>query len=199
MSSEKSEMENGISNPEKWVDEYGDYLYRYALTRVRDSKIAEDIVQETFLAAFHARDTFSGKSSEKTWFVGILKHKIIDYYRKTSREQPVSDFTSEKDETIEELFDRAGHWKIGPEKWNMNPETVFEQDEFWEVFQNCLNKLQSRVADAFSLREIEGLDTQEVCDILNISKANLWVILHRARSRLRRCLEINWFGGKREK
>ncbi|OGL46654.1 MAG: hypothetical protein A2161_01945 [Candidatus Schekmanbacteria bacterium RBG_13_48_7] len=81
----------------------------------------------------------------------------------------------------------------------MNPETVFEQSEFWVVFQECLKNLQSRVADAFSLREIEGLETKEVCDILNISKANLWVILHRARSRLRRCLEINWFGNKRGK
>ena len=197
--SENLRATESVVDPERWVDEYGDYLFRYALTRLRNPKTAEDIVQETFLAALKSRSTFSGKSSEKTWFVGILKHKIIDYFRKSSHEQPMSDFTANKDDITEELFDRNGRWKKPPEKWDTDPIKVIEQDEFWVIFQNCLNKLHTKIADAFSLRELEGLDTEEICDVLHLSKTNLWVMLHRARIQLRQCLEINWFGAGKPK
>ena len=193
MGSKKSQSVATITDPERWVDEHGDYLYRYALTRVRNPKVAEDLVQETFLAALHARERFSGKSTERTWFTGILKHKIIDYFRKSSREQPISDLATEDDDNIERLFDERGHWKEGPQKWKTDPGIVFEQNEFWETFQNCMHNLPDRIADAFSLRELEGLDTDEICDTLSITKSNLWVMLHRARMQLRECLEDNWF------
>jgi len=105
-----------MPDPETWVDQYGDYLYRFALSRLRDRAAAEDLVQETFLAALHARENFKGRSSVTTWLAGILKHKIIDHFRKESREQPVEDvepFTP----TFDDLFDEKGKWKIGPSKW----------------------------------------------------------------------------------
>jgi RNA polymerase sigma-70 factor, ECF subfamily len=199
MSVENPRSAEPTIDPERWVDAYGDYLYRYALTRLRNPKAAEDMVQETFLAALKARTTFSGRSSEKTWFVGILKHKIIDHFRKSSHEQPMSDFLTDKDDNVEELFDREGRWKKPPAKWDTDPGKVIERDEFWVIFQNCLNKLQSKIADAFSLRELEGLETDEICEVLQVSKNNLWVMLHRARIQLRQCLENNWFGGGKSK
>jgi RNA polymerase sigma-70 factor (ECF subfamily) len=198
MDTKQSKSSAAITDPESWVDQHGDYLFRYALMRVRDPKIAEDLVQETFLAALRSKERFSGRSSERTWFTGILKHKIIDQFRKSSREQPISDLGSEDDTNIERLFDEKGHWKIGPERWDTDPTKAHEQEEFWHTFQGCMQNLPVRIADAFSLRELEGLETEEICTTLDISKSNLWVMLHRARLQLRECLETNWFGGTKK-
>jgi len=189
---------NQRTDPEHWVDQHGDYLFRYALLRLRDPELAEDVVQEIFLAALQAREKFSGRSSERTWLVGILKHKIVDHIRKASRERPFSDIESSADAAdtlhpMEKLFDEKGKWKVAPIEWT-GPNTVLERKEFWEVFERCLSDLPARLCDAFSLREMDGLSTEEVCNVLHVSATNFWVMLHRARMRLRRCLEINWFG-----
>ena len=79
-------MDNKLKlDPVQWLDKYGDYLYRYALMRVRDSAIAEDILQETLLAALGASQNHAGLSSERTWLVGIMKHKVVDYFRRVGR------------------------------------------------------------------------------------------------------------------
>ena len=182
-----------IPDPQAWVDQYGDYLYRYAFTRLQDSAAAEDLVQETFLAALSARENFEGRSSVTTWLTGILKHKIIDHLRKESRSQPVEDvepFTH----SLDELFDEKGKWKIGPSKWNFNPTELYERKEFWRILARCLSELSGRLARAFTLRELEELSTEEICKVLNASATNVWVMLYRARMFMRRCLEINWFG-----
>ncbi len=184
-------------DPETWVDEYGDYLFRYALLRLRDPSLAEDMVQETFLAGLGARHTFEGRSSERVWLVGILKRKIVDHFRRVSREQPLSRGGSSENVT-EDFFDARGKWKIEPTKWTADPKAIFEQREFREVFLRCLSELPPRHSGAFVLREMEELDSGEVCKVLNVSATNLWVMLHRARARLRRCLEVNWFGRKSE-
>lgn len=183
------------SDPETWVDQHGDYLYRYALFRIRDPHLAEDLVQETLLAALEARNTFAGHSSERTWLVGILKHKIIDYLRQRHRE-PSFDTSDSADTSTEEFFTRMGMWKVKPDEWSVDPEAALNRKEFWDVFARCLSQLPARQADAFVLREIEGWDNKEISKVLNVSATNLWVMLHRARMRLRRCLEIHWFGGK---
>ncbi len=183
------------SDPETWVDQHGDYLYRYALFRIRDPHVAEDLVQETLLAALEARSKFAGHSSERTWLVGILKHKIIDYLRQRHRE-PSFDTSDSADVLTEEFFTRMGMWKLKPDEWILDPEAALNRKEFWDVFARCLSQLPTRQADAFVLREIEGLDNKEISKVLNVSATNLWVMLHRARMRLRRCLEIHWFGGK---
>ncbi len=180
-------------DPETWVDRYGDSLFRYALARIQDPAIAEDLVQETFLAGLRARDTFKGNSSEKTWLTGILKHKIIDYIRKKSREQPVDNFDSFIGD-MDELFDEKGHWRVGPAKWTVNPMKLLEQKEFWKVFSRCLSGLSSRLAQAFLLREMDGLSSDEIRKILNVTATNSYVILSRARMRMRNCLEIKWLG-----
>ena len=180
-------------DPETWVDRYGDSLYRYAFARIQNPAIAEDLVQETFLAGLRARDTFKGNSSEKTWLTGILKHKIIDYIRKKNREQPVDNFDFFIGD-MDEPFDEKGHWKVGPAKWAVNPMKLLERKEFWEIFSSCLSGLSSRLAQAFLLREMDGLSSDEIRKILNVTATNSYVILSRARMRMRNCLEVKGLG-----
>ena len=187
--------QNQIQEPESWVDEHGESLFRYALFRLHDAELAEDLVQETFLAALKGRDRFEGRSSMRTWLFGILKHKIIDQIRKANRERPVEDieaFASSKGES----FDEKGGWKSRPAAWTTDPGALFEQMEFWEVLQRCLSELPSRLNQAFTLRELDGLSAEEVRKILNVSATNGGVMLHRARLRLRSCLEKTWFESK---
>lgn len=182
-------------DPEKWVDEYGDLLYRYALLRVGDAGIAEELVQEALCSALEARDRFSGKSSEKTWLVGILKHKVVDYFRTSSREKIVIESQDLPDSDDVDLFDEKGHFRNVPEEWKGSPEDLLENREFWEIFHHCLDGLSPAIRQAFTLREIDELESDQICKDLNISPTNLWVMLHRARTGLRRCLEIKWFKG----
>lgn len=168
---------------------------RYALARLRQPEVAEDLIQETFLAAFRARDQFAGRSSERTWLVGILKRKIVDHLRRRGREQPATDLTN-SDQWTDALFDERGNWRKKPGQWP-DPSAAFEKEEFWTAFADCLRKLPERLASAFTLREVEELESQEVCKVLNVSANNLWVMLHRARLGLWRCLEVNWFGTKK--
>ena len=181
--------------PDQWVDLYGDYLYRYALMRLRQQSAAEDVVQETFIAGLGSLDKYSGTASERAWLFGILKHKIIDYIRKNSRESALDD-DQYMDKMIDDSFNRLGMWKALPNNWRENPTEVFENGEFWDIFESCISELPERTAQAFTLRELDGLDTDEICKVLDISSNNLWVMLHRARLKLRGCLETNWFGGK---
>ncbi len=183
------------SNPEQWVDRYGDYLYRFALGRLRNPELAENYVQETFLAALKAKKTFAGNSSERTWLTSILKHKIIDHYRKTYKEKPVTDLQSEEN-TIDHFFDQTEHMKKEPGRWLSNPHHLLENSEFWKTFEQCLKKLPRSTADAFALREIDQYESKEICKILKVSTSNLWVMLYRARLQLRQCLETNWFEQK---
>lgn len=194
----ESSVSHQMSDPETWVDQYGDYLYRHALARTQDPGIAEDMVQETFLGALHARDTFKGHSTEKTWLVGILKHKILDYIRKKSREQPVGNIEAIA-ESADEFFDEKGHWRVGPAKWAVNPRKLLERKEFWEIFSNCLSGLSDRLAQAFMLRELDGLSGEEIRKILNVTATNTYAILSRARMRMRNCLEVKWLGQKATK
>jgi RNA polymerase sigma-70 factor (ECF subfamily) len=184
------------SDPESWVDQYGDYLFRYALFRSRDPQVAEDLVQETFLAALQSRDRFAGKSSEKTWLVSILKHKIMDHFRQSSREAAM-DSPDQTAEVTEDAFDHRGNWKsyvTGPKEWSDDPSRILERKEFWDALTRCLAELPPRLARAFALRDIDDLNSGEICKVLNISTTNLWVMLHRARSHLRRCFEIHFMG-----
>jgi len=194
--------DNQPCDPERWVDQHGDCLYRYALLRLRDRGLAEDIVQETFLAALQARDKFAGHSSERTWLVGILKHKIIDHFRRTNRETPLDHpelLACGQEEPFDVTGEWIGHWKEerGPIEWAADPGTVFERKEFWEIFNRCLSALPGRLAQVFTLRELDGLSTDDICQTMNISATNLWVMLHRARMQLRRSLEVHYFGQPR--
>lgn len=180
-------------DPEKWVDEYGDYLYRYAISRLFDPHLAEEIVQETFLAALKSLEGFRGQASIKTWLVGIMKHKIVDHFRKSGREKPYEEVENLYDREPD-IFDDRGGWKIGPAKWQGDPEIIREDREFWETFRKCLLMLPKKQVDLFVLREMEGKKTDEICMLLDITPTNLWVMLYRARVSLRKCIEDTWFG-----
>ena len=177
-----------------WVGEHGDCLYRYALARVRKPEVAEDLVQETFLAAVRGYANFGGRSSVRSWLCGILKHKIIDHYRKAGRETSFTDMEFFSDECSEK-FVSIGFWKHeeGPHDWQPDAAEVMEKGEFWQTMRDCLSKLPQRIADVFSMREMEDVPSKEICALLAISESNLWVMLHRARMALRECLEMNWF------
>ncbi|MDJ0802679.1 MAG: sigma-70 family RNA polymerase sigma factor [Desulfobacterales bacterium] len=182
-----------LDNPSVWVDRYGDYLYRFALARINDPAVAEDLVQETFLAALKARRNFQMRATVKTWLTAILKHKIIDCLRKRRRE-PIIDNEAALDHRLEAFFNASGHWIIHPSKWKHNPVKHYEQKEFLDVLFDCLTDLPRRMARIFMLREMEGMPTEEICQQMEISATNCWTMLYRARSALRRCLELNWFG-----
>jgi RNA polymerase sigma-70 factor (ECF subfamily) len=182
-------------NPDLWVDLYGDALYRYALSKVNDTAAAQDLVQETFLAGLHACSRFKGQASVKTWLISILRHKIVDYYRKKTRELPVENMGVLADDSGR-FFNKNGHWRLKPGRWTANPVKIYEQKEFLGILYQCLARLPERLARAFVLREMEGLDTDELCKALNITATNSWVMLYRARTALRQCIEVNWLNTK---
>lgn len=182
-----------------WVDEHGDALFRYALSRLRNHSSAEDVVQATFLAAFESRDRFTGKSSARTWLIGILKHKIIDLIRKEGREMPMQEWIDDQNPAEERFFDPRGRWKAGPSDWQVNPSSILQRKEFFSILHTCLGNLPKKQRDVFVLRELEDLVSEEVCKLFAITSTNLWVLLHRARLGLRQCLEYNWFAERDEK
>lgn len=155
---------------------------------------AEEMVQETFIAALQARERFAGKSSEKTWLVGILKHKIIDHLRKAIREQPHNEELRDFESLQNESFNGEGHWKISVNQWAA-PDNQLHDEQFMEVLNTCVQRLPQRLATLFILREIDGLDSETICKEMELSSTNnLWTMLSRMRMRLRQCLDLNWFG-----
>ncbi|MBN8476867.1 sigma-70 family RNA polymerase sigma factor [Sulfuritalea sp.] len=174
-------------------------LLRFARLQLRDAGAAEDAVQETMLAALTASQGFESRSSYKTWLISILRNKIVDIIRTQSRELPASSLADddEGDALLDEsLFEARGHWQPSarPMRW-ADPEASFEQQQFWIVFEACLNHLPPKTARVFMMREFLGLDTGEICKETGISSSNCWVVLHRARMGLRTCLETRWFAG----
>jgi RNA polymerase sigma-70 factor (TIGR02943 family) len=180
------------ANPERWVDEHGDYLYRFALSRVRGPDVAEDLVQETLLAALKTAAAFAGRSSERTWLTGILKNKILDWLRRKQRARLMADL-DQPDPCLEDLFDQSGHWKSGPRLWRGDPARILERQEFWDAFRHCHARLPDRLREVFSLRAMDDVPAADVCQVLGITATNLWTLLHRARTRLWRCLDQSGF------
>ena len=185
------------SDPTKWVQEHGTIMYRFAITRCSDAAVAENLVQETFLAALKSLASFSGRSSERTWLLGILKHKLMDHYRKQVRERAVGDLEELPDDGTQ-MFDDSGKWTRRPSDWGNSPESALESRDFRDILSECLAALPPKQASVFRLREMDDLDTDEICKELALSETNLWVLMHRARARLRQCLEKKWFADHRE-
>ncbi|MCK5888350.1 MAG: sigma-70 family RNA polymerase sigma factor [Methylococcales bacterium] len=188
-------MTHQLSSPEQWLPRYGDILYRYAITRVRDKNAAEDIVQETLLAGLKSKANYAGKSSERTWLIGILKHKMIDYFRKSAREHPLEEDTLITELTHEEnddFFNHKGQWQTKLSTWS-KPEQSMEQEQFLAILQTCLENLPQRLSQIFIMRELDGMSSEEICKTLSIPSLNsLWVSLSRSRVQLRHCLDKNW-------
>ena len=170
-------------------------LVRFAALQLRDPALAEDVVQETLIAAMQGAAEFGDRSSVKTWVYSILKHKIIDALRTRRREVPISQLgAADADDDFEGLFDHRGFWATEhrPHRW-ADPEDSLEQQQFWQVFEVCLDHLPERTSRIFMMRELLGLEVAEICQELAIATSNCWVILHRARMGLRHCLDETWF------
>jgi RNA polymerase sigma-70 factor (ECF subfamily) len=188
-------METATFNTE--LETHRRYLLRVAQLQLRDPDLAEDVVQETLLAALSAQAGFTGKSSVKTWLTGILKHKIVDAIRQKQR-QPIiqASFDDETDlDDFDPLFKDNGGWVAPPADWG-DPENALSRGQFFDVMELCLEKLPPNTARVFMMREVMELESNEICKELTITANNLWVILYRARMALRECLEQNWFAGQ---
>jgi RNA polymerase sigma-70 factor (TIGR02943 family) len=178
-------------DPRAWVERHGDYLYRYALAKVRRADVAEELVQETLLGAWRGRAGFAGQASERSWLTAILKRKVIDWVRQRVRER--SHVGPEGDAF--DPFDGRGKWRKKPGNWGRgDPTADLTRDEFWATLHECLGKLPPRLHDVFILRYLDGATGPAVCQELGLTPTNLWVMLHRARLRVWECLSVNWFG-----
>lgn len=191
MNQNTSDNQNAVAT--NWVESHGDYLFNFAIGQVRDTNTAEDLVQETFLAALKSQNNFSGRSSERTWLVSILRHKIYDHLRKTCRERAVRvDPLPAHDDG--EAFDDSMLWIHQVAAESTSPSRRIELAEFREHLEKAMGKLPPRIAQVFQLYTVEERPNQEVCERLNISESNLWVMLHRARKQLRTELDGWWQG-----
>jgi len=179
-------------NPELWVERHADYLYNYAHSRVQSKEMAEDLVQDTFISALKAKDKFRGESAELTWLMSILKRKVIDFYRKrgSAKEIAVSAFSK----PFQDDDGMKGHWMMerAPKDWQKETHSPLRAEEFQKIMTLCMSNLPDKWRAVFVLRVIEEINTNEVCKEIGCTSSNLWVILHRARLKLRECIENNW-------
>ena len=178
-------------SPERWVDLHADYLFNYTISRINDHDLAKDLVQDTFFAGLKAMASFQGKASERTWLISILKRKIIDHYRKINsakgKAEVKMNFYSDGDREGEWIEERV------PSDWGTEIEKSIENAELNIVLEKCISDLPEKYAMVFRMKTIQQFDTEEVCKELDITSSNLWVIIHRARTQLRKCMEENWF------
>ena len=167
-----------------------DEMLRFATLQLRDKHLAEDAVQDAIAAALKS-SSGAERASLRTWVFAILRNKIIDVIRERSR-HPTQSLVDEDDSDLDEQFDERGHWRKNqkPANWG-HPEAVLANEQFWPIFEACLNHLPENTARVFMMREHIGLEISEICHELAISESNCWVIMHRARMRLRLCLEKN--------
>jgi RNA polymerase sigma-70 factor (TIGR02943 family) len=176
----------------RWVHEYSDQLYGYALQRRFDAADARDLLQETFLAAWRNMDSYKGEASVKNWLFVILRSKITDHYRKAANTMVVESIQNEHND--DSYFDDQGHWHKStyPAPWSVNFHDSAETKEFNAVLRNCSNKLKQIQNTVFAMKYVEGLESDDICKFLGISTSNYWVIIHRAKVQLRACLQKNW-------
>lgn len=188
-------------DPQDWLQDHGDALYRYAWRRTGRADVAEDLVQETLLAAWQGRDRFRGRSKERTWLIGILRHKLADHLRRAGREEARMLQTSsaaqedfEGDEIEALCFQEDGHWREPLQRWDVDPPKAYEVEVFREVVERCTKGMSAPQREAFHLCLIGELEMGEASEIMAIKRNHLHVLLHRARLVLRQCLELHWLG-----
>lgn len=178
-------------NPNKWIDLYSDYLFNFTISRVSDREIAQDLVQDTFLAALKSMKNFKGEASERTWLISILKRKIIDYYRKINSNKGKAEVRI----TYNGDSETEGDWleERVADPFDKTAEDKMQNEELGEAILKCLSKLPEKQAEVFKMKTIQGFETEVICNELNITASNLWVIIHRARTSMAACLKENWF------
>ena len=177
-------------NPDQWVQKYSDYLFNYTISRVNDRITAQDLVSDTFLAGLNSMKNFKGEAAERTWLISILKRKIIDYYRKINskkgRAEVRINYHSDAETEGDWLEERVA------DPFDKSAESHIENTELGEAIFSCLEKLPEKQANIFKMKTILGYDTETICNELEITASNLWVIVHRARTAMAECMEENW-------
>lgn len=192
--------DKGVKTPEtefdKWITDFSDDLFSWAFYKVSKKELAEDLVQETFLAAYKSLNKFKGNSSPKTWLFSILNNKIIDHYRKAAKQEITID-TSESHQmfaTTESFFDEKGNWsEIGKNASWGNDVHLLDDEDFNRIMSMCMEHLPENWNKAVSFKYILEKEAQEICQELNITLSNYWQVIHRAKLMLKKCLEINYF------
>ncbi|MFC5196380.1 MULTISPECIES: sigma-70 family RNA polymerase sigma factor [Bizionia] len=183
-------MPKHLINPDQWIDRYSDYLFNFTISRVSDREISKDLVQDTFFAGLKSMKNFKGEASERTWLISILKRKIIDHYRKINSKKGQAEVRMSYNSNEEE-----GDWleERVADPFDKTAEDTLENDELGDAIYSCLEKLPEKQATVFKMKTIEGLETETICNELNITPSNLWVIVHRARTAMAECMENTWY------
>ncbi len=187
----KMTQEQVVLNTDKWIDNYADYMYNYAVVRVNNGDLAKDLVQDTFFAGLKSAKNFQGKSTERTWLISILKRKIIDHYRKINSKKGQAEVRM----NFYDDGENEGNWieERVPQSWDNQSEKTIENEELKSQLDSCIDALPEKYAMVFRMKTIQEFETEEICKELDITASNLWVIIHRARTQLRKCMEDNWF------
>lgn len=187
----KNDMTTHVLQPKIWVDQYADYLFNYAVSRVSDAEIAKDLVQETFFAGLKSAKNYKGDAAERTWLIAILKRKVIDHYRKINSNKGKAEVRM----TYNSSSETEGDWL---EEQVADPMSVLENsdienEELGTAIQECISKLPKKQSLVFTMKTVQGMSTEDICNELDINPSNLWVMIHRARTTLMDCLNQNWF------
>ncbi len=191
MEATKNTMTAHQLQPDKWVDVYADYLFNYAVGRVSDAEIAKDLVQETFLAGLKSAKNYKGTAAERTWLIAILKRKIIDYYRKINSKKGKAEVRI----NYAAGSDSEGDWleEQVADPFSIQENDAVENEELGMAIQSCIAKLPKKQSLVFTMKTIQGISTEDICNELGINPSNLWVMVHRARTALMGCLNENWY------
>lgn len=182
-------MKYSNEDVEQWVEDLGDLLYRYALSRVYNEALAKDLVQTTFLAAIKGLEKFAGDSSPKTWLFSILKFKIIDHFR--MKKSVSLDEISNLDQVFHKSFDKKGKWAAAPQTMCLTPDEILENKDFKKILWECIHALPDKLRQIFILREIDGEQADNLCKKFELTQSNFGVIIHRLRHKLRHCFFEN--------
>lgn len=185
-------------NPNNWVEQYSDQLFRFALVRVNKRELAEDLVHDTFVSALNSLKGFKGESSEKTWLYSILRNKIIDYYRSSEKKMTSKFYNIDDGSGNDRYFYSEGKTQGGwiedkaPGNFYESADQPLEREEFMQILKLCMDFLPFKWAEVFRMKNMEELNSKEICKELEITPSNLWVIIHRAKLQLRECMEERW-------
>ncbi|HEY3326682.1 MAG TPA: sigma-70 family RNA polymerase sigma factor [Novimethylophilus sp.] len=182
-----------VTNSIAHLEEHADYLFSYAMLKLKDVALAEDMVQDTLLSAVAAREGFTAQASVRTWLTTILKNRMIDHWRRQGREIAASDLVGDdgSGDSIDDFFDQAGRWFEMPNAYP-SPDEALQSKEFWNIFEQCLSRLKSQQAEVFLAREMYGMSNEEIRESFSLGESNVWVLMHRARVSLGKCLDMNW-------
>ncbi|GGY49779.1 RNA polymerase sigma factor [Bacterioplanes sanyensis] len=192
-------MSHESLDDQAFVEQVRDQMLSFARSQLNHEQEAEDVVQEALAGALRNMERFAHRAALRTWIFTILRNKIADTLRKRYRnlESDSYDECNECGDGDDSWFDDSGHWQAQhkPNSWQGTDQQALS-DDFWRIFDYCLNHLPAEQGRVFMMREMLELSSADICHNLALSTSNLHVLLHRARLRLRECLSNHWFEGE---